>query len=316
MTTVLSIQGLEKVYKTSLFKKPVHALRGLDLEVEPGETYGFLGLNGAGKTTTFKLILGLLRPTRGQGELLGRPLGHRESLRHVGFLPELPAYYPHLSGAEVLSLARDLAGIGQDRRQDEALLERLGIGFAMNRPVRRMSKGQVQRVGLAQSIVHDPEFLILDEPMSGLDPLARALVKDCLREQKSAGKAVLLSTHVLADLEALADRVGMLQNGRMLRTARTAELLADSVREVRIEGWGALPESAWVGLPAEPQWSGGDPWSLVLRAPSPDIVDACLRRIIDAGGRIGNVESVRDDLESAFVRAMEGGEEEGLACAS
>ncbi|MEZ4651145.1 MAG: ABC transporter ATP-binding protein [Candidatus Eisenbacteria bacterium] len=308
---------LEKVYKPSVFRRPVQALRGLDLDVRAGETYGFLGLNGAGKTTTFKLLLGLLRPTGGEGWLFGRPLGDRRALARLGFLPELPAYYPYLSGGEVLRLARDLSGAKRDDARDKRLLDELGIGFAWSRPTRRLSKGQLQRVGLAQALVHEPELLILDEPMSGLDPLARGLVKDRLRAEREAGRTIVLSTHVLADVEALSDRIGLVSEGRLLRSGRTEELLSGSVREVRIEGSGAINEDVLAGMPNESLLVPGEPWRVLLQRPEPFQVDACLRRIIQQGGTVLGVESRREDLEAVFVRTMENaGQGEDDRCAS
>jgi ABC-2 type transport system ATP-binding protein len=317
MEYVIALHQLEKVYRPSVFRRPVQALRGLDLDVRAGETYGFLGLNGAGKTTTFKLLLGLLRPTGGEGWIFGRPLGDRRALSRLGFLPELPAYYPYLSGGELLRLARDLSGVSRDDGRDKRLLEDLGIGFAWFRPTRRLSKGQLQRIGLAQALVHEPELLILDEPMSGLDPLARGLVKDRLRAEREAGRTIFLSTHVLADVEALADRIGLISEGRLLRSGRTDELLSGSVREVRIEGSGEVSEEVLQGTPPESILVPGEPWRVLLHRPEPFQVDGCLRRIIQKGGTVLGVETRREDLEAVFVRTMEAAQDgEAERCAS
>ena len=305
MEYVIALHRLEKVYRPSVFRRPVQALRGLDMDVRAGETYGFLGLNGAGKTTAFKLILGLLRPTGGEGWIFGRPLGDRRALSRLGFLPELPAYYPYLTGGEVLRMARDLSGVPRDDARDKGLLEELGIGFAWSRPTRRLSKGQLQRVGLAQALVHGPELLILDEPMSGLDPVARGLVKDRLRAEREAGRTIVLSTHVLADVEALADRIGLVSEGRLIRSGRTEELLSGSVREVRIEGSGDVNDDVLQGTPDGSILVPGEPWRVLLRRPEPYQVDGCLRRIIQHGGTVLGVETRREDLEAVFVRTME-----------
>ncbi len=305
MTPVLELESLEKVYRPGLFRKQVAALRGLDLTVRRGETYGFVGPNGAGKTTTFKIVLGLLRPTGGQGCLLGHPLGSPHGRRRLGFLPELPAYYRHLTVAELLRFGRSLSGVAMDAAADRALLERLNLGSMMDRPIGRLSKGQLQRVGLAQALVHEPEFLILDEPMSGLDPLGRALVKDLLRSERERGKTVLLSSHVLSDVESLADTVGLLLDGRLVREGSPGELLEDSVRSVRIAGTGALPEDLLAGMPDGSVLSGTpEGWTLDLASPGELQIDACLRRIMKHGGRIRNVEVLREDLEAVFVRLV------------
>jgi ABC-2 type transport system ATP-binding protein len=310
MNTTLELEKLEKVYRPGMFRRPVSALRGLDLAVRRGEIHGLVGPNGAGKSTAFKIILGLLRPTGGQGRLLGRPLGDREARRSLGFLPELPSYYPHLTVRELLRLARALSGVAADGPADGRLLESLGLGALADRPVRRLSKGQTQRVGLAQALVHEPEFVILDEPMSGLDPLGRALVKDRLRRERAAGRTVLLSSHVLADVEALADTVSLVADGRLVEEGRPSELLAAAAGEVVIEGAGDLAADVLEGMPAGSRREvGAEGWILVLARPEPFQVDACLRRVMRGGGRIARVETAREDLEGFFVRrlAAEGG---------
>jgi ABC-2 type transport system ATP-binding protein len=305
MDTILEFEKLEKIYRPGMFRQPVHALRGLDLTVRRGEIHGLVGPNGAGKSTVFKILLGLLRPTGGSGRLLGRPLGDREARRQLGFLPELPSYYPHLTVGELLGLARALSGVLPDARADLRLLEELGLGVLATRPVRRLSKGQLQRVGLAQALVHEPELLVLDEPMSGLDPIGRALVKDRLRAERERGRTVLLSSHVLADVEALADTVSLVAWGRLIEEGPPAELLAAAAGEVVIEGAGPLPEDALQGMPdGSRREAVPEGWLLVLRRPESFQVDACLRRVLHGGGRISRVETAREDLESFFVRRL------------
>jgi ABC-2 type transport system ATP-binding protein len=305
MDTILEFERLEKTYHPGLFRRPVHALRGLDLAVRRGEIHGLVGPNGAGKSTAFKILLGLLRPTGGSGNLFGRPLGDREARRRLGFLPELPSYYPHLTVGELLGLARALSGVHPDAQADMRLLEELGLDALAVRPVRRLSKGQLQRVGLAQALVHEPELVILDEPMSGLDPIGRALVKDRLRAERARGRTVLLSSHVLADVEALADTISLVVGGRLADEGRPSELLAVAAGEVMIEGTGPLPEEALQGMPDGSRCEAApEGWRLVLPRPEPFQVDACLRRVLRGEGRIVRVETVREDLESFFVRRL------------
>ncbi len=242
MGNVIEIEGLAKKYRPDLFRQPRVALRGLDLVVRRGEIYGLVGPNGAGKTSTFKILLGLQRPGAGRGSILGYPLGDRRARARLGFLPELPAYYRHLRVREVLRLARALSGLAPDREADHRLLGAMGLEGQIEQPIRTLSKGQVQRVGLAQALVHGPELLILDEPMSGLDPLGRGLVKDVLRAERARGTTILLSSHVLGDVEALADSIGLLEAGRMLAAGRAEQLLEGSRAIVRLEGTGILPE--------------------------------------------------------------------------
>lgn len=315
MDTILEFARLEKTYRPGMFRPPVSALRGLDLAVHRGEIHGLVGPNGAGKSTAFKILLGLLRPTRGGGHLFGRPLGDREARGRLGFLPELPSYYPHLTVAELLKLACSLSGVRSDARASARLLDELGLGALAARPVRRLSKGQLQRVGLAQALVHEPELLVLDEPMSGLDPIGRALVKARLRTERDRGRTVLLSSHVLADVEALADTVSLVAGGRRIEEGRPSEMLAAAAGEVTIEGAGPLPDDPLQGMPAGSRCETGmEGWLLLLPRPEPFQLDACLRRVLRGGGRIVRVETAREDLESFFVRRV--AQEEDRTCAN
>lgn len=306
MSTIIQFERVRHVYQPGLFRRPVTALESLDLSVDRGEVYGFLGANGAGKTTTFKLLLGLLRPTSGRGAIFGLPLGAREARRRLGFVPELPSYYPHLTPLELLRLARSLSGVATDDRADTALLAGLGLETQLGRPLRRLSKGQVQRLGLAQALVHEPELLILDEPMSGLDPIGRALVKDRIRKEKEKGTTILLASHVLADVEVIADRVGFLSRGRIAVEGKPAELLARSILEVVIEGEGHLPLDFAQQLPAalavRTRWERREGcFAVRLERPGSAEVDLCLRRLIAVGVRVRSVETRREDLETLFL---------------
>ena len=196
------------------------ALDGLDLQIQPGEIFGFLGQNGAGKTTTLKLLLSLIHPTSGEARLLGTPVHARsgvEMRRRVGYLPENPYFYEYLTGRELLRYFGRLSGLtGQTLEQRvEARLEQLGLSEAGNIALRKYSKGMLQRVGLAQAILHDPELVILDEPMSGLDPGGRREVREIILELKRQGRTVFFSTHILSDAEQLCDRVAVLEKGKL-----------------------------------------------------------------------------------------------------
>ena len=195
----------------------VLALDQLDLTIGQGEVFGFLGPNGAGKSTTIKILMGLIRPSQGQATLHGVDAAQPEARRTVGYLPENPSFYDYLSGAEYLAFVGGMYGLGRAEiaARAEELLHRFSLWEARKRPLRSYSKGMVQRLGLAQVMLHDPQLYILDEPMSGLDPLGRALVKEMIRELRAAGKSVFFSTHITSDVEAVCDRVGVILRGRL-----------------------------------------------------------------------------------------------------
>lgn len=234
----------------------IDALKGLDLAVTRGEVFGFLGPNGAGKSTTIKLVMGLLRPTSGTATIMGVDAGKAESRLRVGFLPENPAFYDYLSAEEYVTFVGRQFGMSGDllKKRTEDVLRRLDLWEASKRPMRGYSKGMVQRVGLAQTLVHDPDVYILDEPMSGLDPIGRALVKEIILDLKGQGKSVFFSTHITDDVEKVCDRVGVIVKGSLvaldtvenvLRSGVEGYLVQVSVRGVAnrtIEGFSPIRE--------------------------------------------------------------------------
>lgn len=214
----IEIQGFSKSYSVGFWKKqPRPALKNLDLKVEIGETFGFLGPNGAGKTTTLKLLMGIIFPDSGSAIILGKHYLDLDVKRRIGFLPEQPYFYDYLSAPELLDYYAQLSGVpsqGRRKRVNE-LLERVGLGDVGNKQLRKFSKGMLQRVGIAQAMVHDPEVLFLDEPMSGLDPIGRHEIKELLQSLKDAGKTIFFCTHILSDAEALCDRVAVIHKGEL-----------------------------------------------------------------------------------------------------
>ncbi len=215
---------MDAIKTTGLTKKfsgksgaSVLALDHLDLSISQGEVFGFLGPNGAGKSTTIKILMGLIRPSHGEAALMGVSSTLPEARRHVGYLPENPSFYDYLSASEYLSFVGGMFGLDQAEIaiRSEAILQRFNLWDARKRPIRSYSKGMVQRLGLAQVLLHEPEIYVLDEPMSGLDPLGRALVKEVIRELKMAGKSVFFSTHITSDVEAVCDRVGIIIQGKL-----------------------------------------------------------------------------------------------------
>ena len=226
----IEMTGLYKQF-TGKRKTKVDALKGLDLTIAAGEVFGFLGPNGAGKSTTIKLVMGLLRPTSGTARIMGMDASQAESRRHVGFLPENPAFYDYLSAEEYLSFvcAQYKMDVMLSHNRSEEVLHRLDLWEARKRPMRGYSKGMVQRVGLAQALVHDPEVYILDEPMSGLDPIGRALVKDIILDLRKSGKCVFFSTHITDDVEKVCDRVGVIVKGSLVAVDRVENILKSGV---------------------------------------------------------------------------------------
>jgi len=226
----IEIVGLCKQFTGKRMTK-VDALKGLDLEIAQGEVFGFLGPNGAGKSTTIKLVMGLLKPTSGNSRIMGEDSSQTESRRHVGFLPENPAFYEYLSAEEYVKFVGSQFGMDSSllERRSEDVLKRMDLWEARKRPMRDYSKGMVQRVGLAQALVHDPDVYILDEPMSGLDPIGRALVKDIILDLKKRGKCVFFSTHITDDVEKVCDRVGVINKGQLLVVDSVTNILQRGV---------------------------------------------------------------------------------------
>src|SRR5262245_1747924 len=242
----IEIQDLSKDYAVGFWKKQLRpALKSLSLTVNAGETFGFLGPNGAGKTTTLKLLMGIIFPSSGSARILGKDCMDPEVKRKVGFLPEQPYFYDYLSATELLDYYARLSGVAPEGRKQriDVLLERVGLGDVGSKQLRKFSKGMLQRVGIAQAIVHDPELIFLDEPMSGLDPLGRHEVQELIQSLKDQGKTIFFSTHILSDAEALCDRVAVIHKGE-LRGIGVVNDLRSSVAgtsEVIWEGAEVLP---------------------------------------------------------------------------
>ncbi len=222
------VEGLTKQFRSGwLGHATVTALDGLSLSVRKGEIYGFLGPNGAGKTTTFKILLGLMRPTGGRAEILGRPAGDVEVRARVGFLPEAPYFYDYLTAEEFLTFYGQLAGLAKAEvaKRVERLLEMVGLTEARHRQLRKLSRGMLQRVGLAQALIHDPELVLLDEPMSGLDPGGRIQIRNIILGLRDQGKTVFFSSHIIPDVEMICDRVGIVVRGKLVASGRVEELI-------------------------------------------------------------------------------------------
>jgi ABC-2 type transport system ATP-binding protein len=242
---VLRTEALRKTFRVGFWGRQMTAVDHLDLEVRKGEIFGFLGPNGAGKTTTLKMLMGLIYPTSGKAWVLGQKIGDVAMKHHVGFLPEAPYFYDYLTAEEFLRFYGQLFGLGGRLLSEriDMLLNIVGLSDARRLQLRKFSKGMLQRIGIAQALINDPHLLILDEPMSGLDPVGRKEIRDlilCLKEQ---GKTIFFSSHILHDAEVLCDRVGILLKGRLVALGKVSELInARSTRSVEVVVEGLDPE--------------------------------------------------------------------------
>lgn len=234
MTSAIRTEKLGKTYYSGFFRFPYTALADLDLDVPEGSSFGFVGPNGAGKTTTIKTLMGLQRPTAGAGWIHGVSILDPAARARVGFLPERPYFYEHLTAAEFLDFYARLGDVPSAGRAQRVarLLERVDLARFRDVPLGKFSKGMLQRAGLAQALIADPDLLVLDEPMSGLDPIGRALVRDLILEERRAGKTVFFSSHILSDIEAICDRVAMVVRGQLRGQGRVADLVAGAVLHV------------------------------------------------------------------------------------
>src|SRR6266513_814183 len=242
----ISTEALTKHYTVGFWRpRPYVAIDALTLQVHAGEVFGFLGPNGAGKTTTLKLLMQLIFPTSGRAEILGKPAGDLDVKRRIGYLPENPYFYDYLTAEELLEYFASLFGYAPAERRARAsrLLDEVGIGAERRLQLRKFSKGMVQRVGIAQALINDPEVVFLDEPMSGLDPLGRREIRAMILRLRDRGRTVFFSSHVLADAEALCSRVAVMAKGRLVTAGKLSELVAFHVRgwELVIRG---LPDAA------------------------------------------------------------------------
>jgi ABC-2 type transport system ATP-binding protein len=307
MPPAIRIEGLTKDFAVGFWRKrPRRALDRLTLEIATGEVFGFLGPNGAGKTTTLKLLMQLLFPTSGRMEILGRPAGDLELRRRIGFLPEEPYFYDYLTAEELLTYFASLFGLsGPERGARVArLLDEAGIGGERRLALRKLSKGMIQRVGIAQALVNDPELVFLDEPMSGLDPLGRREMRALVLRLRDRGCTVFFSSHILSDAEALCGRVGILARGRLLAEGRIAQLLEGNVRgwELIVAGVGAA-----VLRPLAPQATSItslDEARHTLVLPSSAAPEPLIAELIAAGARIVSLTPLHQTLEEFFVERV------------
>ena len=303
MTHAIVVEALQKTFRQGFFMRRVRAVKGISFTVETGEIFGFLGPNGAGKTTTIKMLTGLIRPTGGRVAVFGHAIPSPQTMKDVGFLPENPYIYPYLTPREFVTLAARLSGLvgARLRGRVEASLERTGIAYAADRQVRKLSKGMLQRTGLAAAMVSDPELLLLDEPMSGLDPVGRKEVRDLILEEKKRGKTVFFSTHILSDVETLCDRVVILRRGETVVSGTVRELLRADVRRVEVT-LAEVPPALRERLVSDGfvvQDAGGH---VVVEIEGDANVPRVLGAALEARARVVEVAPRRETLEDLFMR--------------
>ena len=304
--TVVEIENLTKDFNVGFWKKrPVRALDDLSLAINQGEIFGFLGPNGAGKSTTIKLLMNLLYPTFGSARILGKPVSSAAMRDNIGYLPENPYFYDYLTPAELLNYVGRLFGIRSDelKKRTRALIEDVGLGHAENRQLRKFSKGMVQRLGIAQALINEPKIVFFDEPMSGLDPLGRMDVRRIILSLKARGVTVFFSSHILPDVEAICDRVAILNRGKLQETGALADILKVGVNchEIIVSG-GAPDIKDAIGGFCEEIHVMGDRFQLRVRDGKG--VEDVLRFVFDRNLELISVNPVRPSLEEHFKSAI------------
>ena len=307
MPPAIQIEELTKDYAVGFWRKrPYRALDRLSLRIEPGEVFGFLGPNGAGKTTTLKLLMQLIFPTSGRAEILGRPVGDLQTRHRIGFLPENPSFYDYLTAEELLNYFAQLFGYdaAERRKRVTTLLDRIGLGRERRMQLRKYSKGMVQRVGIAQALLNDPEVIFLDEPMSGLDPLGRRDIRSLILDLRNQGRTIFFSSHILADAEALCSRVAVVAGGRLAASGSLTDILAFEVR-----GWelvvSDLSPAALQGVtPLAQRVTEISPGRYALELGLDRSPERVLTDLIATGARLVSLNPIRDTLEDFFVRQV------------
>ena len=300
----IEILGLEKTYMVGFWRKrPKRALYPLSLKVEEGEIFGFLGPNGAGKTTTLKLLMGLVFPTAGSAKILGRDWTDPEVKAQIGFLPEQPYFYDHLTAHELLNYYGQLSGVpAKDRkRRIDEVLARVGLADVKGVQLRKFSKGMLQRAGIAQAILHDPKLVFFDEPMSGLDPLGRRDVRDLMEQLKHEGKTVFFSTHILSDAEALCDRVAIIYKGELRGVGAVEDLTSTVQGKIEVIWHGTHIPASLKALGAECHVSGDTIRAVLAENQQDAAIDALRREHL----RLIALTPLRTSLEAYFVEKLQ-----------
>lgn len=303
---ILEIEKLKKRFRSHWTFSPVEAVSELSMDLQEGESFGFIGHNGAGKTTTIKCILGLIRKTEGSIRFRGKELCRASQRAELGYLPELPYFYDHLTVSETLSLFGQLNGLSGQilQRRIDSISALVGLEEKLRSSVHALSKGLKQRLGLAQAIIHDPQFLLLDEPFSGLDPLGRMEFRKIILDLRKQGRTIFMSSHILSDVEDICDRVGIMARGRLKKVfalSESAQLFGE-VYELRLRSTASRLERSEMGLVAEHIEAAPQGETLVLQYNSYDTAKQALERAIAAGSQIISFQPRSSSLEEIFVQ--------------
>jgi ABC-2 type transport system ATP-binding protein len=312
MKNIIEIENLSKDYEVGFWKKKkVRALDDLNLQVEGGQIFGFLGGNGAGKTTTIKILMSLMFPTTGTARILGKDISDVKMHARIGYCPENPYFYDYLKASELMNYFGELYGLDTAKRNQktEELLTRVGLDEKdWNKQLRKFSKGMLQRVGLAQCLINEPEIVFLDEPMSGLDPIGRREIRELISDLRDNGTTVFMSTHILSDIEALCDNVAILRNGKLAATGNLSELLTNSGEkqsfEITVKGVSAddlknsLTEITGAAFSSKPNGAN-------INVSDEKDIETVLQAARNAGGSLVSVQPVRQSLEELFVKETE-----------
>jgi ABC-2 type transport system ATP-binding protein len=302
MDTVLKIENLHKSFKTGFIPKRKKILKGLSLGVHGGEIFGYLGPNGAGKTTTIKCILGLIFPDDGKIELFGHPHLSLKAKEKIGFLPENPYFYDYLTATEFLRFYSDITLVKKEDRQNQIdrLLDMVGLKHAASLQLRKFSRGMLQRIGLAQSLVNNPSLVLLDEPLGGLDPVGRKEMRDVIVKLKEEGKTVFLSSHILQDIEMICDRVAILVEGQIINQGSLQDLISEKILFTEVTLSGVHPHD--LGGFGELYSVAGE--RILLRVFDEDKIEDVFQRVKEKKGRIHSLIPRTETLEDLFVGAV------------
>jgi ABC-2 type transport system ATP-binding protein len=299
LAAAIETRQLTKTYKSRQAGK-INVVDHLDLHVEEGEIFGFLGPNGAGKTTTIKMLLGIIYPTSGDGNVLGKEIGDTEVHRLISYVPERPYYYEHMTGMELLKFYGQLFGI-TDRQKFERLLEKVNLHRDMSKTISQYSKGMQQRIGLAQALLNDPKLLFLDEPTGGLDPIAHREIRDLILSFREEGRTVFISSHELSEVELICDRVAIINRGRVERQGRLTDLLRGGRIEITVDG---ITEAFLRDMKIADSNVRALPTGVLLDMPEENDPNAVIDSVRSSGGRVLSVVPRRKRLEDLFVETV------------